>query len=1105
MPGFKVRISTTEAQKAVEGLHQDLNRLGLQAKLTEKELKNLEERTVKKLGATEGAAAVDRLTKSVGLSKVEAEKLKNAFNVDSSSLKDADKSIAGMDKNIASLVGGLITATVAFTTLKSLMSQGLKYLEQIETSTLGIASSFLSGGKYFDQTTNKALSASRALTAAQQDSAQIIEELKVANLQTIATLDELIIAYQTALPVALSRGFDRKMVKDFTVAMVQAAGAIGLPMNQMAEEIRSMLMGTISPRNTRIATVLGLRSEDIAKYKGDAQGLFDFLMTKLEAYRIAGVAAQNTWAGLWSNTKDIISQVLGQVVEPLFEQIKVEMQELAKSIYTIDEKTKTIKWNAEFVEGIKTVKNVITSIIAEMYRLGMFADRVGGSLNRLSTGGFLGGEKAWQRNDEWRMRYMASEKAIQDMAMREQGFRPVTADVDAQMREQAILRDAAIKKALAAGKSMQQALKENPKQFEQMSINIGNAAEHTNQLLRYYKQLNETKPKWEPNKLVDEDEEKRLLAQRKNDLEVAQALNRNYFSDWEGRIKQQEVISKASYEKDKNNLERSLAEKELLNQAYYLNQAKAIEESEGADKNSRLFSARVDWEHKKFALSQERFNSELDLINKERESTYDMYVEKGAMLLIYDKKQRDLIDLETKARSAEDRKLLSDEQFKNAKLLILKSELEIKRKDLARDRSNAELALGRKEDEVITKKSESDKKRIEEIRKNYQELSDLTKTFDMSEIDKQVNELEQKRKSMFNLAAGSFDLETEAGIDAFMKVWDRINKFVDNESDKLKAKYKSTLKEMEISSKLFSLDIAEAGGTPARENVGQRIELTKELLSIQESVLISIDKGKDTTSWLEQQKAIDQTRMALVQLKREQLMLDPVAAMKLGFKEAYNEFTDTGKQMYELSKTIASDMSTAFSDFFFDVFDGKMKSLGDYVTGFARNIVKEIANIMGRKVAASIIGEGFGGGLSSLLGFGLSLFGGGIGGGGSTPYTGVDTGGAYSNFAHKGGMTGEYERKIIDFPRRHQGIGPNEEAVIKTKDEGIFTKGQMNAMAPVFQISKMIDEKMGKQGSPSLTINVPITISRGQITTAHIVGLQKAIEDTTRKQVEGWM
>ena len=231
-----------------------------------------------------------------------------ALNKSGSAFSDLSRQLGGAQQetdklnakstDLTATIQRLALSLVSVGTAVSAIKIGINYLAQIETSGLGIAAAFMSGGKYIDAVSGKALAAQEALNAAQKDSSAIIGNLQYANLQTIATLDQLIRAYQETLPVAMSRGFNRQQVEAYTTAMVQAAGAIGLQMDMLAEETRSMLLGTINPRASRIATVLGLRNEDINQFKNDANGLFNFLMDKLSAYQTAGVAAQNTWADL---------------------------------------------------------------------------------------------------------------------------------------------------------------------------------------------------------------------------------------------------------------------------------------------------------------------------------------------------------------------------------------------------------------------------------------------------------------------------------------------------------------------------------------------------------------------------------------------------------------------------------------------------------------------------------------------------------------------------------------------------------------------------------------------------------------------------------------
>jgi DNA-directed RNA polymerase sigma subunit (sigma70/sigma32) len=58
--------------------------------------------------------------------------------------------------------------------------------------------------------------------------------------------------------------------------MMQAAAAMQVPLDMMNEEMRGMLTGQIQPRNTIIATRLGITPEMIRQYQGDAMDCLRF-------------------------------------------------------------------------------------------------------------------------------------------------------------------------------------------------------------------------------------------------------------------------------------------------------------------------------------------------------------------------------------------------------------------------------------------------------------------------------------------------------------------------------------------------------------------------------------------------------------------------------------------------------------------------------------------------------------------------------------------------------------------------------------------------------------------------------------------------------------
>jgi len=274
---------------------------------------------------------------------------------------------------------GIYGIATAFQKLKEALVGVLDYMGRIETETLGIAASFTTGGRFVETITGKVLQGQSALSAAMTVSKGVIDQLRVANFNTIATLDQLIYAYQVTLPVAMGKGFDKSKVMDFTVAMVQAAGAIGLPFDQIAEETRTMLTGNIT-RNSRIAQVLGIRPEDIHAIKGDTEALFSFLMGRLSGFKEAGIESQKTWAGLWSNFKDAAQQALSISFEPMFVEVKRGLKSMIDYMGTVDAEGKKFNWNPEVLEGLKDLKESLKSVLSFVKETISFFNKYGDAI-----------------------------------------------------------------------------------------------------------------------------------------------------------------------------------------------------------------------------------------------------------------------------------------------------------------------------------------------------------------------------------------------------------------------------------------------------------------------------------------------------------------------------------------------------------------------------------------------------------------------------------------------------------------------------------------------------------------------------------------------------
>ena len=210
--------------------------------------------------------------------------------------------------------------------IRAAASAFLNFNVQVEKAQLGIAALLTAVG-----TVSSAIDANvqgaQALVLAQAESVRQTALLRKEGLQTAATFEQLLDTFQQALGPGLQAGLDVDQIRKFSVRISQAASAIGVPQNQLAEEIRSLLAGTINPRTTRIATSLGITNEDIRRAK-EAGDLIGLLNKRFAAFDEAGKASLNTFEAIVTNTKDAFAQLLGTAGVGLFDNLKTSLQDI---------------------------------------------------------------------------------------------------------------------------------------------------------------------------------------------------------------------------------------------------------------------------------------------------------------------------------------------------------------------------------------------------------------------------------------------------------------------------------------------------------------------------------------------------------------------------------------------------------------------------------------------------------------------------------------------------------------------------------------------------------------------------------------------------------
>lgn len=258
----------------------------------------------------------------------------------------------------------LVAAYAGFRAIRGFIAAGLRFNEIIESSRLGIAALITAQADVIDAQ-GRQITGVRALAAAQGLAADQVNKLRVAGIQTVATTEELITTFQEAVGAGLSVGLTLDQIRQFSVSVAQAASAIHLPMNQLQQETRSILQGTID-RNSRIAKSLQLTNAEVNLAKQQNR-LFELLNEKFKAFNIAGVESVKTFHALRSNISDAFSVFAGAATESLFVRLRDAGQAALASIF--DFKTAEIQNSFRgLLDGLKTIFDQIGQTLASAIR-----------------------------------------------------------------------------------------------------------------------------------------------------------------------------------------------------------------------------------------------------------------------------------------------------------------------------------------------------------------------------------------------------------------------------------------------------------------------------------------------------------------------------------------------------------------------------------------------------------------------------------------------------------------------------------------------------------------------------------------------------------------
>ena len=294
------------------------------------------------------------------LSKLNSASSKGVSNM-ADSFDGAAKSVSNMDKMVNRLIYSVMRYTVIYEGIKkigdlwgTIVGGAYDYANMIETNQIGMAG-ILSSMTKIDgkQTTwNQAMAVSK----------QVMKDLQSESIKTAATAQELIDTFRALLGPGLASGMTIKQIEKLTTVGTNAVKSLGLPSNQIIQELRDLVAGGIRPSSSTLATSLGITDADIKAAKQSTEGLYSFLINKMKGFEMATTQTSNTVAGKLDQIKEGLQRGIAEGMSPLRDVYSDILGDIAKKLVVIDKTTYQWQINPAFTSALTDVSVTIMRI-----------------------------------------------------------------------------------------------------------------------------------------------------------------------------------------------------------------------------------------------------------------------------------------------------------------------------------------------------------------------------------------------------------------------------------------------------------------------------------------------------------------------------------------------------------------------------------------------------------------------------------------------------------------------------------------------------------------------------------------------------------------------
>jgi hypothetical protein len=324
----------------------------------------------------------------VGQLRAQLEELRNRLQgIDvgwTAKLQEGIQQSAQSAKELASQFESIVSTirTIALSLpFVGFIKEGIEFNRQIEQARIGFAGILTSIAQIRNEQGELVEGVEKYANAVKLSN-QLLNELRIAGLQTVLTFQDLVQIAQGIMAPFLSAGGNLKEFSSFVVLLSNAVSAIGLPMNQVVQETRDLLMGTIDI-NSQLARSLGITNEMVNRWREQGT-LFQELTARLQGFQLASKDVEGSFTGLLAKAKEVFQVFAGMATAKVFEAIKKDLDEfVAKFLVVKDGKIELSVQGRELVEKISETLTNLYNIISTLVKVvGTLTVELGGFITK---------------------------------------------------------------------------------------------------------------------------------------------------------------------------------------------------------------------------------------------------------------------------------------------------------------------------------------------------------------------------------------------------------------------------------------------------------------------------------------------------------------------------------------------------------------------------------------------------------------------------------------------------------------------------------------------------------------------------------------------------